>query len=138
MKTYGELSEERFESCSKETPWKKLLYSVSFFHAIIQERRKFGPLGWNIRYEFNDSDLDTGITILHDMLESNEDIPWDALRYVIGQITYGGRVTDDWDRRTLTAILNNFLIEDAVLDTYKFSDSGIYVSPKLGSLQYYR
>lgn len=72
------------------------------------------------------------------MLEANEELPWDALRYVIGQITYGGRVTDDWDRRTLMAILNNFLIEDALLDNYKFSESGTYASPKIGSLQYYR
>ncbi|KAL4466850.1 hypothetical protein ABPG74_010447 [Tetrahymena malaccensis] len=138
QKSYAELSEERFESCTKEKPWKKLLYSISFFHAIIQERRKFGPLGWNIRYEFNDSDLDTSITILRDMLEVNEEIPWDALRYVIGQITYGGRVTDDWDRRTLMAILNSFLNEEVLLDTYKFSESGIYMSSKIGKLKDYK
>lgn len=83
-KTYSELPEERFEGCVKEKPWKKLLFSISFFHATIQERRKFGPLGWNIRYEFSDSDLDTSITILRDMLDANEEVPWEALRYVIG------------------------------------------------------
>ena len=64
MKTYGDLSNEKFEDCSTPENWKKLLFALSFFHANIQERRKFGPLGWNIRYEFNDSDLDTAITIM--------------------------------------------------------------------------
>lgn len=76
MKSYADLPQEKFDSCSKPEVWKTLLYSLCFFHAVIQERRKFGPLGWNIRYEFNDSDLDTGSTILRNLLDSNEEIPW--------------------------------------------------------------
>jgi dynein heavy chain len=48
------------------------------------------------------------------MLDAQEHIPWDALRYVIGEITYGGRVTDDWDRRTLMTIVNKYVIEDVL------------------------
>jgi dynein heavy chain len=104
----------------------------------MQERRKFGPLGWNIRYEFNDSDLETSITMLKMFLDEQEQIPWDALIYVTGHINYGGRVTDDWDRVCLLTTLKIFYSTDILEDTYKFSSSGMYYAPPEGPLQDYR
>jgi hypothetical protein len=57
----------------------------------LQERRKFGPLGWNICYEFNASDLECSSSTLRMFLGEAEAIPWEALEYVIGQVNYGGR-----------------------------------------------
>ena len=129
-KTYNEMSVEKFEGnlAAKPKAWKKLVFSLACFHAVVQERRKFGPLGWNILYEFNESDLESSLTMLKIMLENHQDIPWDALNYMTGEINYGGRVTDEWDRRCLLSILNRFLTEDVLTEGYTFSDSGVYTT----------
>lgn len=54
------------------------------WETVIQERRKFGPLGWNVKYDFNNSDLECALATLNMFLEEQPDIPWPALLYVTG------------------------------------------------------
>ena len=50
-----------------------------------------------------------------------------------GQINYGGRVTDDCDRRCLMAVLSIHMTPQVLDDNYRFSRSGNYMAPKAGS-----
>ena len=60
---WGEMEGSFSDGSLKLRAWNKLCFGLCVFHAITQERRKFGPLGWNILYEFNDSDLETSVTV---------------------------------------------------------------------------
>lgn len=53
---YSKLTEDNLNECPK-AEYKSLIYVLSFFHATIQERKKFGKIGWNVNYDFNDSDF---------------------------------------------------------------------------------
>eukprot|EP00026_Physarum_polycephalum_P004321 Phypoly_transcript_04339.p1 GENE.Phypoly_transcript_04339~~Phypoly_transcript_04339.p1 ORF type:complete len:714 (+),score=117.94 Phypoly_transcript_04339:77-2143(+) len=138
MRMFTDMTETMFEGGENSRAWKKLLFGLCFFHATIQERKKFGPLGWNIKYEFNESDLQVSTEILQMLLSDYSTIPWDALRYLTGEISYGGRVTDEWDRRCLKSVLNNFYTQAMLDDTYKISESGTYYAPPEGSLSQYK
>ncbi|XP_037299908.1 dynein heavy chain 6, axonemal isoform X2 [Manduca sexta] len=132
-----EMEEDFFENHVLGQDWRTMLFGICMFHAIIQERKKFGPLGWNITYEFNNSDRECAMLNLQMFCEDGH-IPWDALEYITSQITYGGRVTDMWDQRCLTTILKLFFSPPILEDDYKYSLSGTYYCPRADKLEDFR
>ena len=117
--------------------FRKISFALCFLHAILQERRNFGALGWNIPYEFNASDLAISMQQLQIFLIQQKETPWSMLTYTAGQCNYGGRVTDDTDRRLLLAILADYYTPEIGDDDYKLSESGLWYAPKDGDHQSY-
>ncbi|XP_043489610.1 dynein axonemal heavy chain 6 [Polistes fuscatus] len=131
-----DLHEDFFEDNVLNESWRRMIFGICFFHGIIQERKKFGPLGWNILYEFSDSDRECCLLNLQIFCEGGT-IPWDALTYITAEITYGGRVTDFWDLRLLKTILDIFFSPKTLDIDYIYSASGIYYCPKYEKLKEY-
>lgn len=126
------------EQPEKQETFEKLLFGACFFHANVQERRKFGPIGWNIPYGFNDSDLRISIRQIQIFIDQYDDIPYEAITYLTGACNYGGRVTDDWDRRCLMTILSDCYDREVVeVHRFRLSQSGNYVIPGKGSFDDY-
>ena len=104
-----------------------------FFHAIVQDRRKFGPIGWNIKYDFTNEDLKVSRLQLKNFLEEYDDVPYKVLNYLVAEINYGGRVTDDKDQRLIQTILLTYLCDKTLqFNEYPYSESGTYYCPKPG------
>uniref|UniRef100_A0A3P9AKI4 Dynein axonemal heavy chain 17 n=1 Tax=Esox lucius TaxID=8010 RepID=A0A3P9AKI4_ESOLU len=108
-KALDNFNQDTLEMCAKENEFKSILFALCYFHAVVAERRKFGAQGWNRSYPFNTGDLTISINVLYNYLEANSKVPYDDLRYLFGEIMYGGHITDDWDRRLCRTYLEEYI-----------------------------
>lgn len=105
VRGWDNFNHDRIEGCPKKTDFKACLFALCWFHSIVLGRRRFGQQGWSRKYSFNTGDLTICANVLQTYLEANPVVPWDDLRYIFGEIMYGGHITDAWDRRTCNSYL---------------------------------
>ncbi|KAL4712608.1 hypothetical protein ACJJTC_007203 [Scirpophaga incertulas] len=142
--TYFKMRAHALEECLHPA-FRKLVYVLAFFHAVVQERRKYDKIGWNISYDFSESDFVVCMQILQCYLDrcyiAKGPIPWATLKYLFGEVMYGGRVIDDFDRRVVGTYMGEYL-GDFLFDKFQpfhfYRDSVIdYVIPPDGERDQY-
>ncbi|XP_012151823.2 dynein heavy chain at 89D [Megachile rotundata] len=143
--TYLKMTPPVIESCAHPA-YKHLIYVLAFYHAVVQERRRYDKIGWNINYDFNDSDFNVCTTILDTYLSKalamkDTRIPWNSLKYLIGEVMYGGRVIDSYDRRVSQTYMDEYF-GDFLFDKFQpfhfYHDEHVdYVIPPEGEHEDY-
>jgi len=106
--SYNWVSQDMLDAVSL-FEWRQMLFVMCYMHSIVQERRKFGPIGWNVPYEFNQSDLSACVQFLQNHLTEmdTKKLPsptWPTVTYMVSSIQYGGRITDGFDELLMDTV----------------------------------
>ncbi|KAI9031438.1 dynein heavy chain [Hyaloraphidium curvatum] len=97
----------------------RLYFMVAWLHAVLQERLRYSPLGWTKQYEFTDADQDTALACVDYWLDSAaggranvppEKIPWQAIRRLLKETVYGGKIDSEFDQRLLDSLVDELFV----------------------------
>jgi len=90
----------------------RLYFLLAWFHAVVIERLRYVPIGWSKSYEFGDADLRCAMDVIDEWVDEKllhiapEDIPWNTIKSILKQTTYGGRIDNSFDQRILSSLLD--------------------------------
>jgi dynein heavy chain len=133
LRSWDSFSQDTIDQCRQPDQMKACLFSLCWFHAVVIGRKRFGQQGWSRKYSFNTGDLLICANVLKSYLDACKVVPWDDLRYIFGEIMYGGHITDAWDRRTCNAYLQAFQNDNLFQDL----ELGIgFKSPRPNAMTY--
>ena len=74
----------------------RLYFVLAWFHAVVQERLRYAPLGWSKAYEFNESDLRGACDMLDKWVDATskgrtnlppDKVPWKAIQTLLSQVS---------------------------------------------------
>ncbi|GAW79183.1 hypothetical protein PGO_021530 [Plasmodium gonderi] len=113
----------------------RLYFLVSFLHAVILERRRYTPIGWTKGYEFGDSDLSCALSVVDNWLDrastkigknviehiDPSNIPWDAIKKILNEVVYGGRLDNIVDSKILDTFIDHLMNSNSFEADFKLN-----------------
>lgn len=132
------INQDFLEKVEPYDKWRSLVFTICFMHSIVQERRKFGSLGFSKPYEFNTSDLEASMTYCEGHMNRqaalNNPYSWKAMQYMISKAQYGGRITELEDQYIFDAYTQLWITDACLAQNYCFNsqitDYFIYAIPE--------
>lgn len=120
------INQDFLEKVEPYEKWRALVFTLCFMHSIVWERRKFGPLGFCIGYEFNTSDLEASLLYVEkhmtQSMATGSAMSMKAMKYMTCEIQYGGRITDDLDRETFITYGELWITDEVFKEKYCFNN----------------
>jgi len=101
----------------------------------VLERKKYGVIGWKMLYEFSKKDLNNAAATLVSLTESQNDLPLESFFNIVGDVVYGGSVTDEWDLRCLRALLRKFCHREVSKHSFSYGEGSTFRVPELSGLE---
>ena len=108
-RAWSQFTKEEVEFLDGNT--KTMLFGLCYFHSVMVGRKNFGEKGFNMQYPFSTQDLLAAATVLQNYMEAASGVPWENLKYLFGEILYGGHIVVDHDRLLTNTFLDYFFCE---------------------------
>lgn len=140
--SFTSISEDRITKLPVERG--RLFFLLSWFHAVVQERERFIPIGWTKNYDFNDSDFESGLFVIDTWINcisknrtniSPGSIPWEALQTLLADVVYGGKVDHTDDCEAISKIVSQVFNSNAYNLDYSLVSSASLQVPEGSALE---
>lgn len=143
QRTYAAWGRDLLEASGRQSiPRAQVLFTLAWFHSVVQERCTYIPQGWSQAYEFSDADLRSATLVLETLLNSGKlwilqipilaviinnflgQIKWDYIYGLYEYAIYGGRVDNVFDLKVLSIYLKTYF-NSSTISGHKLFGSGI-------------
>ena len=127
----GLMTQELLDSF-RRSDWKNVVFAATFLHSLVQERKKFGAIGFSVPYTFNNGDLSSSLMFLSNHFTQIGDdvgrkseksqVNWETVGYMLAKILYGGRITDEKDQNLFNVIVSSVMNPQVLQEGYQFAE----------------